>query len=371
MNIIYSASGVLTILFAILLLGKKQKNLADYILAGWFLVILLAIITIYVNYNNLPAWQGLFELTDSSVYLHGPILWFYTLALTDEDFHFRRRHAWHLLPFLLATAYLFYPLLHGEMVSEAGRMMVLVTKMAVLLVYGMAVLWRLNRHEKHIADFFSYTEKIQLNWLRLLVGSMLVIWVIGVVSQSLNAYGVVDIPQYGGYFTNLAVCLFVLVIGYFGIRQATIFVPAHVIELTIQGPVADAGKTTASDEQGAGGGEKKDGPAGKRYQQLCRFMETEQPYLDGDLTLFSLATRLQLPPHQLSKLINQQGGVNFFDFVNRYRVEEVKRRLAQDAQARHTLLAIALDCGFNSKASFNRVFKKMTGHTPRDYSSLM
>lgn len=370
MNIIYSASGVLSVFFMILLLSKKQKSLADYILVVWFALILLVIVATYINHNDLSVWQGLFELTDSSVYLHGPIIWFYTLALTEEHFRFRPGDALHLAPFILGASYLFYPLLNDATISDAGRNFVLITKMTLLFIYGAAVLRRLYRHEKNIVNYFSYTEKIKLDWLKLLLWSLMFIWSIGVVSQVVYAYGELEIPQYGGFFTNLAVSLFVLVIGYFGIRQTTIFAPVHLIEKTREVSVSDPLKSDVSEERAKiedSDLKKKDVFAEKAYQQVLQFMETNKPYLDGQLTLFKLATQLQLSPRQLSKLINQHGDLNFFDFVNQYRVEEVKRKIQADAHMRRTLLAIALDCGFNSKASFNRVFKKINGQTPKEY----
>jgi AraC-like DNA-binding protein len=96
-------------------------------------------------------------------------------------------------------------------------------------------------------------------------------------------------------------------------------------------------------------------------------MDLEQPYLDGELTLFKLSVQVGVPPHQLSKLVNQYGMCNFFDFVNQYRVAALQEKIRQGQHEQQTLLALALDSGFNSKASFNRVFKKMTGMTPRQY----
>ncbi|HPR01392.1 MAG: AraC family transcriptional regulator [Lewinellaceae bacterium] len=80
-----------------------------------------------------------------------------------------------------------------------------------------------------------------------------------------------------------------------------------------------------------------------------------------------MASASGLPSHVLSQLINRQGGKNIFDFINNYRVEAVKLRIRNKAHSEKTLLSIALECGFNSKASFNRVFLKMSGQTPRDY----
>ena len=96
-------------------------------------------------------------------------------------------------------------------------------------------------------------------------------------------------------------------------------------------------------------------------------MQEKKPYQDGNLTLFELAKQFDCSPAQLSGIINQQGKTNFFDFVNTFRVEEVKTRIQNKEYTNKTLLAIAFDSGFNSKASFNRVFKNMTGMTPRDF----
>ena len=96
-------------------------------------------------------------------------------------------------------------------------------------------------------------------------------------------------------------------------------------------------------------------------------MEKEKPYLNADLSLPLLATKLQIPPHILSRLINEKFKLNFFDFINSYRVEEVKTKLNSSKFDSLSLLGIALESGFNSKSAFNRVFKKFTGLTPSEY----
>ena len=96
-------------------------------------------------------------------------------------------------------------------------------------------------------------------------------------------------------------------------------------------------------------------------------MKTERLYLNGELTAQELAQQLGVTPNHLSQVINQVEGKNFFDFVNSYRIEEVKNRMADSRSKSMTLLALALESGFNSKTSFNMVFKKMTGQTPSQY----
>ncbi|MBW6492346.1 MAG: AraC family transcriptional regulator [Lentimicrobium sp.] len=98
-------------------------------------------------------------------------------------------------------------------------------------------------------------------------------------------------------------------------------------------------------------------------------MNTEKPYLDADLTLPQLATRLQIPSHLLSRVINEKFGLNFFDFINQYRVDELKSKLNNPEFDNLSLLGIAFECGFNSKSAFNRVFKKITGLTPSEFKN--
>ncbi|MCK5281030.1 MAG: helix-turn-helix transcriptional regulator, partial [Cyclobacteriaceae bacterium] len=109
----------------------------------------------------------------------------------------------------------------------------------------------------------------------------------------------------------------------------------------------------------------------ERYlKELFNYMENEKPYLNNRLGLKDVAEYLNISVHHLSQVINEQLDKNFFDFVNDYRVTEVKSLLRDPKYKQFTLLAIAYDCGFNSKSSFNSVFKKITGLTPSSYVKL-
>jgi len=103
------------------------------------------------------------------------------------------------------------------------------------------------------------------------------------------------------------------------------------------------------------------------YSRLLQHMEKAKPYLQEDLSLAMLAQQLELNSNQLSQVINQLSQSNFFSFVNRYRVEEVKLKLRDPAFAHLSILGIAYDCGFRSKSAFNRIFKAQTGISPVAY----
>ena len=97
-------------------------------------------------------------------------------------------------------------------------------------------------------------------------------------------------------------------------------------------------------------------------------MADEQPWLEPELTLTELAHRLRTNPSVLSRVINSGCGQNFNDFVNSYRVEAFKEAVKNPKNKHLSLLGIALDCGFNSKATFNRAFKKFTGLLPKEFA---
>lgn len=101
--------------------------------------------------------------------------------------------------------------------------------------------------------------------------------------------------------------------------------------------------------------------------ELKRCMEEKKPYLNAELKLADLASEINYPLHEISQVLNQDLNQSFSDFVNKYRVEEVKKRMEDKAYAKFTFIAIAQQCGFNSKTSFYRIFKNETGKTPADY----
>lgn len=105
----------------------------------------------------------------------------------------------------------------------------------------------------------------------------------------------------------------------------------------------------------------------KQIEALKTLMTEDKPYLNTELTLQDLADKINIPKHQLTALFNIYMGVNFFEFVNEYRIEEAKKRLIDEEYEPLTIIAVAYDCGFNSKSTFNTLFKEMVGKTPSQY----
>ena len=105
----------------------------------------------------------------------------------------------------------------------------------------------------------------------------------------------------------------------------------------------------------------------KLIQGVLRFMQNDKPYLEPDLSLDQLASQLSLRPRVLSQALNDILQQNFFDFINRYRIEEASRLLTNPADKKITILEVLYQAGFNSKSSFNTLFKRYTGLTPTEF----
>ena len=203
----------------------------------------------------------------------------------------------------------------------------------------------LERHKKNILNQFSDIEKRDLTWLRILVWGMAVICFVVIL----------DVDD---YYDFLTVTFFVFVIGFFGIKQVAVYPQQqHGAEQKQKGKYLKSGlKKDASEEL---------------YRKLTHFMAEEKPYTKNDLLINELASEFAVHPNYLSQVINEKEGKNFYEFVNHYRVEEFKRLIAIPKNQQLTLLSLAFECGFNSKSSFNRYFKKSTGQTPSQYFSLI
>jgi len=236
-------------------------------------------------------------------------------------------------------------------------------------VYSVLGLVRLKRHIKNIEGSFSYTAGISLSWLRMI---LIAIVAVNVVSVLLNVFS--DLYPYFTYQTadnlmNSLNVLLIFFIGYYGFKQALIY-PSEKAkpDLVFKEQLAGTNlvENTETGPKYLKSGLQKDDVDGY-YSSLIQIMDSEKLYLDSRLSIKTVADKLSMSVNHLSQVINQLSGKNFFRFINEYRVEEAKKLLLDQSSKKYTILAIAYDCGFNSKSSFNTIFKEYTGQTPSDF----
>ena len=147
----------------------------------------------------------------------------------------------------------------------------------------------------------------------------------------------------------LSLGIAIVFIGYFGIKQKAIYSSPKVSEAPLKKTLASS--SNFKDEK----------------SQLETLLSEKKLYLQARLSLDELAQEMKMSTNQVSLLINEGYQKSFYDLINEMRVEEVKRKIADPDFSHHSLLGIGLECGFNSKSSFNLIFKKFSGLTPSQY----
>ncbi|RSK29548.1 helix-turn-helix domain-containing protein [Hymenobacter metallilatus] len=357
----------------------------------------------------------------------GPVLYFYFRSITNHEFRLEPRDWRHFAPALAVVAWhgVVFAYDIGWWHGLQGRPLpahfgtkgplaawadyqpigLLADTLGYLsvLVYAVHTLRAYRAYARYLNDNFSDTEQLRFRWLR----NVLVAVVVG-TSVTL-VFGLINIfvaplnyvqNWYDYLFTGLLIyylSISGLLTGYrlaalrfqpapapatFGPATFAPDITAHPLQVVVgQATALEAGTAdapvpppVATDlhtdalpvETLADPVLEPDGEVVRWTTRLLAHMHTARPYLEPELTLGELAAQLRTNTSWLSKVINTGCGQNFNDFINEYRVREAERRL-RDPQFRHyTLLAVALEAGFNSKSTFNRVFKKLRGQTPSE-----
>ncbi|NIR73223.1 AraC family transcriptional regulator [candidate division KSB1 bacterium] len=296
-------------------------------------------------------------------FLLGPLLYLYAKRLTSGREHNLKMRL-HFIPFLTVTFYLMPFYLQSEAEKLDFIHKIRTTGLPVdwlalsgvktlhLLGYLAATFWMLKQHGRQVRAVFSSIERIHLRWLRYLVFGTGCVWFVQFVFYlGFMFHKLVDPYIVADYASGYATAIFVYSIGYMGLRQPEIFGMA-IRELNIK-KYHRSGLTPDKAE---------------RYlKKLLTYMEQNKPYRNSELTLPQLASEMDIPPNHLSQIINEKLQQNFFDFINKYRVDEVKQRLANPGDNHFTILAMAFDAGFNSKSAFYSAFQKHTGTSPSRY----
>jgi len=371
---LFVTGAAIAFFFELLLLSKKNKSLADKILEAWLFFLGLHLFYFYLEYSGIShKYPHLIGTGMPLPFVHPPLLYLYTAALTGYLPRWNNRLLLHFLPVLLIYIYLmdFFFIPAKEKIAYVEHLKdnpTLYMKLHVPLMIVWAVVYLVftlrlfKRHRRNLENNYSYTNgKIDLLWLQVLITGMTAIWAVVTIVTLVKSESDLDVAIY------TTVVLFVLAIGFFGVRQGKIF--------TVSPPEIPDSRGDRDEEPGAARRYSKsglkEGDALAVQEKLNGLMEKEKLFLEEDLSLPKLSEKLEIHPNYLSQVINERFGKNFYDFVNAYRVEEFKRRVARPEYRRWTFFALATDCGFASKAAFNKAFKKFTGQTPSEFSNTL
>ncbi|GAB1374283.1 hypothetical protein MASR1M46_11660 [Bacteroidales bacterium] len=358
-------------LFFALLIFQKKKALHDKVLILW--LIYLGVYTgIYALFSE-TMFDNFHILSASFIsllLLHGPFLFLYISSLADINFKMNQTKLIHFAPFVLFNLFLLIASQYPE-ISEGIRLnhthgmhkpvwvfnLFLISVVLSGPFYFILSILSLKRLDVNIFNNFSTLENVNLSWLRKLIYTFGFIWTALMIFATIHHVFNMFSWIFCTHGLTLSLSVFIIIIGYLGLKQKEIFVN-----------FPDSGSEFVTEERAKYSGVAADEEETKHYvSNLRQYMDAEKPYLDPEISLPELSKRLGVSSHFLSRVINEQLGVNFFDFVNRYRVEEVKLRITDPKFNYLSILGIAFESGFNTKSTFNRVFKKTTGLTPKEF----
>lgn len=379
------------LVYSLLLLarGRKEGARADYWMAG-----LLALLSLFVSqwmlgfagWYDSHDWRTtfMFYLPFNPPFLLGPVFYCYFLALTNARFQARKYWKHFILAgvFLLQDAAIAtYDLLiwHGLQGKELAyfyhtrgpwsefmnnldewwyNLLGPLSKLH-LIAYLIATVLLYRSYKNYLVANFSNAESLRFRWLNLIIIILGASFVVSLVGSVASIF--VDMSYIEAWYFYFVVSVSIFVLSIQAYRQST----RSLLQLTFEPEKAPEGEALLPAEPAAPDGLEPE------LEQLRRRLEglmaAERPYLDPDLNIRQLAERLNSNTAYLSRVINTGYGLNFNDFINGYRVRALEARLRAGDHHHYTFLSLALDCGFNSKATFNRAFRKHTGKSPGEF----
>ena len=387
---------------AALFSGKSTDQTASRYLAFLLLIFSSELLSEFLDHSQYGLqYIRLMILIFPIDFLYGPLIWLYTSKMCSRPSSAKRFSTYlHFIPALIFAPVvwqlLFQPLTGGSnffidhpVLLEPDQIQSWISppyaqELAILhmTTYLFASLWQLHRHSIAIADVFSYREGVALSWLRRLLLALLVLLGLFVVRVFIaEKFVFVDVID---AVLNSAIVIVIYSLAYFAGRQPRIFtrrIGYRALKSTSSDGEPESGLPQGGEDSIEVGSDDEadsrtdkyrksalDGDMSARIlKRLIETMEREKPYLKSNLTLPDLAKMVSTTPNYLSQVINEQLQMNFFDFINSYRIETAKNLIINPLPHTRNILDIAMESAFNSKSAFYSAFKKQMGITPAEF----
>jgi len=381
-DVIFFIAGILQaiLLAALTYFHPKSDRSVNIFLSLYILCV--SILMLIPVVQKLFSWQAMLYLMPFPL-LIGPFLYLYVRSFKET---ITWRKAWpHFLLFFifLILDYMFLPSLVNkypgshrmpeEIVLDPAsdiRITIRIIRNVQMIIYYFLAQRALKSYQKSIHHLFSEVSRISLAWMRWVINGYLFL----IISLLILFYFVVQFPDQFELVivVNMAIITpYIYLITFKGLTQPTLWqIKANGQKENIENEILQAEKIESLKKD-----EKNIQPL-KRVQEnkieeiisrIQKIMKEEKLYQETQLTLQDLAIKIEFPSYQVSQAINEGMNMNFYDLVNSYRVEEAKRLLLDEKSKNFTILSVGFEAGFNSKTTFNTVFKKFTGKTPTEY----
>jgi len=359
--------GIVQGIFLILLIWiRSARNRLAAIFINILLVLMVLINLGYlVIRTDLVAYvPQLFGVPFGAMFLFGPLFYFYSKSVIENDFKWKATNWLHFIPYLLHLIRNIpmltmdkgnWQLFIGEFM--AGNLPIGNFEKALfaiqdfqLLIYLIITFRYIGKAKSSHGNLqFIVTINSRIIWLKQ-VANALAMFLFVVVSLYV-------IMMFHGKYNPITNYVYTLV------TSGIIYFIAYKLVLNPELISPDFIRKYRTYVQFA------DEKSENYIQKLSALLNHEKIFLNSELSLSTLANQLGLPSHQLSKLINERHSKSFNDLINEYRVKEFLARMGEAESQKYSLYGLALDVGFKSKSAFNSAFKKVTGHPPSFYKN--
>ena len=352
---------ILLVMAIVLLIATRFRGENAY--AATIIVVPNVPVYLY-NMSRMLGWHSvslfMFPIGITVNTLLMPLLWLFAKRSFDTSFRLRPVHLLHLLPTLLmlvltltmSPAERMETILHETMgddtwIGDVNTIIVFVQMVA----YFTAIFRFLHRTKKTIGDTMSDAEWVQKEWIVVFEYLFAALFVIVMVCYAIW-------PRTDAWLIQI-----LNVVAMFYLVYNSIAHPA-IPMIQAEEPMREESAEAADRESGTAASPMSDEQMREVCDRASRYMLESGAYLRSDISLALFAKEVNIPQRTLSRAINGCLGCNFFEFVNRMRIEEAKRRLCELNSSDFNIESIYTDCGFRSRSTFYMVFKKMTGETP-------
>jgi len=380
LDFIFVGGITLNVAIILLLFRSQYKELRGKLLLCIFFTTLLSILFAYgflhkIRWLTICSWI----VIQSAAWYIGPLLLLYVKSLYLPSANLLRRNILHFLPSILFMIFVSFPSLRIIMekeylfqyisfIMEEGSAIVEISQILFLGTYCILAYRELRKSKEKIKEKYSQINEVSLKLISVLLLGLIAVCLIG-FSTSIYELIFTDLQFVLGNITIAAVSILIMYLAYNGLRQPKILLPDHVwktkVNANFENPdQRDSGKTSSHQKSILDDAELSD-----IKKKLDDILDQQMIYKDQALSLGTLSSQMEVSQRKLSIYLNKHLQCTFFEFINMKRVEEVKRMIDSGKYKHFTLLAIGLDAGFNSKTSFYRTFKKLTGIAPSQYRS--
>jgi AraC-like DNA-binding protein len=350
---------------------QSEKRLSNYLLGFFFLIISINLLDVFLLktgvYFSHPNFAGLGSCLPL---LFGPLLYFYTQSVLYKNFAITQKSLMHFLTFVVFFAateiyYLNQPydvqerILRNLLEHHLPPAVSFVSTLLFLqfLLYAIFSLRLVSQYKKATGQVFSNPRYSNVSWLYSTILFFILIIIISILNGLLAQTAFAKYYLVAFNIIILALLIFVIQVMLKSLRQPYFFSVSEQQDLSDKGALSSKTNSTATEKS-----EKE-----ALVRTVLQFMKSNKPYLEPELTLDDLALKLSIRSRALSQAINEILKQNFFDFINHYRIEEAMRLLTNPKDEKITVLEVLYKVGFNSKSSFNTLFKKYTGLTPTEF----